>query len=334
MERLDNSINTIIKSFSFRIPWEIATQAYRLFNGFYEGTPGLVVDRYDSTIVIMNHEQPGKFKTIIENITDWISVNMPDVYTILLKERLSLDNNIKNGQLIVGRALPESIEENSVKYALELQMNQDASFYIDTRLLRLWLYNNMKGKRVLNTFAYTGSLGVAAGAGQASLVVQTDLNSTFLDLAKQSWNLNRLKTANCKYITGDFFKVIGDMRQKDKLFDCVILDPPFFSDTTTGKIELEKDTIRLINKVRPLIAHGGKLVVVNNSLYLSGEKFFNEIQELCTSDYLDFEKIIKIPEDITGYPQTIVSSPPIDPAPFNHPTKIVVLHVTRKDLRV
>ena len=334
MDQIETSINTILNAFSFRSPEELSTQAYRLFNGFYEGMPGLVIDRYGPAIVILNHDQPGIFKAVIDELSGWISTNIKDIQAILVKERLSLDDSMKYGQLIDGRALPESIEEASVKYALDLQLNQDAGFYIDTRLLRQWLYKNMKGRRVLNTFAYTGSLGVAAGAGQAFMVVQTDLNMRFLDLAKKSWKLNALEPARCKYDSGDFFKVIGRMRQEDKLFNCVILDPPFFSDTTAGKIVLENDTIRLINKVRPLIAHGGKLVVVNNSLYLSGEKFFNDIQDLCKSEYLTFDQIIKIPEDMTGYPQTKISSPPVDPAPFNHPTKIVVLHVTRKDQRV
>ncbi len=334
MDQIEKSINTIIKAFGYRSSEDLSTQAYRLFNGFYEGKPGLVIDRYGPAIVIMNHDQPGIFRVIIEELSGWISTNMQDIQAILLKERLSLDDSMKNGRLIDGRALPDCIDEASVKYALDLQLNQDAGFYIDTRLLRQWLYKNIKGRRVLNTFAYTGSLGVAAGAGQASSVVQTDLNMHFLNVAKISWELNGLNPSSLKFFAGDFFKIIGRMRQDDKLFDCVILDPPFFSDTSAGKIVLENDTVRLINKVRPLIAHGGKLVVVNNSLYLSGEEFFNDIRDLCTSEYLNFEKIIKIPEDMTGYPKTIVSSPPVDPYPFNHPTKIVVLHVTRKDQRV
>jgi 23S rRNA (cytosine1962-C5)-methyltransferase len=38
-----------------------------------------------------------------------------------------------------------------------------------------------------------------------------------------------------------------------------------------------------------------------------------------------------VPPDCTGYPATRVSAPPVDPAPFNHPTKIAILRVRRKD---
>ena len=55
------------------------------------------------------------------------------------------------------------------------------------------------------------------------------------------------------------------------------------------------------------------------------------IEKLQASGYLKFDQIIPIPEDITGYPDTKVDQPPVNPSPFNHPTKIVVLDVRRKD---
>jgi 23S rRNA (cytosine1962-C5)-methyltransferase len=96
-------------------------------------------------------------------------------------------------------------------------------------------------------------------------------------------------------------------------------------------VDQQGETTRLINKVRPLIAHGGQLVVINNALFLPGADFMAELEALCQSDYLSLGEVIPIPEDITGYPETIVDKPPADPAPFNHPTKIAVLNVTRKD---
>jgi 23S rRNA (cytosine1962-C5)-methyltransferase len=69
-------------------------------------------------------------------------------------------------------------------------LNADSSLYLDTRLLRAWASEHLGGKRVLNTFAYTGSLGVAAQAGGAARVVQLDLNRRFLNLAKDSYTLN------------------------------------------------------------------------------------------------------------------------------------------------
>jgi 23S rRNA (cytosine1962-C5)-methyltransferase len=84
--------------------------------------------------------------------------------------------------------------------------------------------------------------------------------------------------------------------------------------------------------VRPLIADGGYLVAINNALFLSGANYLGELEALCADGYLRIEELIPVPEDFTGYPQTPVGGYPVNPAPFNHPTKIAVLRVRRKTL--
>jgi 23S rRNA (cytosine1962-C5)-methyltransferase len=311
-----------------------SVQVYRLFNGFYEGYPGLVIDRYGPTLVIVDHGVPGESITEIKKIVNWSTKNLAGLDSVLLKQRQHPDKQMKNGIIIAGNVPTESISEFGVQYALNLQINQDASFYLDTRNLRKWLLNHMSGCCVLNTFAYTGSLGVAAGAGSAKKVIQTDINRKFLEIAQQSWDLNAFPKERCKILAGDFFRVTGRMRLKDLLFDCVILDPPFFSITDAGSVDLEQETTRLINKVRPLVAHKGYLIVINNALFLSGAAYMTELNLLCKSEYLSLEKIVPIPSDVTGYTNTIVAPPPADPVPFNHPTKIAILKVFRKDQRV
>ena len=309
------------------------TDACRLFNGFYEGAPGLVIDRFGETLVLSNHNQPGYGTKIIPITTEWAKLNLPGIQSVLVKERQSPNKEMVDGLLISGNASAQSIHEFGVKYALDLQINQDASFYLDTRNLRKWLLGHSHGLDVLNTFAYTGSLGVAAGMGGASKVIQTDLNPTFLEIAKQSWRLNKLNPNNCQIITGDYFRITGRMRHSNKLFGVVILDPPYFSTTGAGRVDLQGDITRLVNKVRPLAAHQGWLVVINNALFVSGKSFMEALTSLSESPYLSFEEIIPVPSDVTGYPNTIVDAPPVDPAPFNHPTKIAILKVFRKDKR-
>jgi 23S rRNA (cytosine1962-C5)-methyltransferase len=57
------------------------------------------------------------------------------------------------------------------------------------------------------------------------------------------------------------------------------------------------------------------------------------IEDICSDGYLSLQTTIPIPEDFTGYAQTIQTAPPVDPAPFNHSTKIAILTVERKDQR-
>ena len=55
------------------------------------------------------------------------------------------------------------------------------------------------------------------------------------------------------------------------------------------------------------------------------------LETLCADGYLSMEALIPVPQDFIGYSATPVGTLPADPAPFNHPTKIAVLRVRRKD---
>ena len=154
-----------------------STQACRLFNGYYEGLPGLVVDRYANTIVISNHAKEDQDLSIsIFSILRAIQKNLPEIESVLLKSRHSKNEEDSRGKFILGDSLPTQINENGVNYALDLRLNQDDSFYPDSRNLRAWLKQNSEDKKVLNLFAYTGSLGIAAMAvEQAKCSRQTSM---------------------------------------------------------------------------------------------------------------------------------------------------------------
>jgi len=333
MSDLQNQLALTIEALKRRGSLEEGTRVTRLFNGFYEGIPDLVLDRYGRALVIFDHSDSAVSQALVCEITDWALAAGEGLDCVLLKQRQHPDEERRKGILISGKSLPDSAVELGICYALDLRLNQDASFYPDTRGLRRWLLAHAAGKRVLNTFAYTGSLGVAAGVGGAARVVQTDLNRKFLNLARKSWALNNLNPTQEEIIAGDFFRVAARLRRAEQLFDILILDPPFFSATKAGRVDLQAGMTRLINKLRPLAAHESILVVINNALFLSGAAFKAELDRLCQSEYLSFEGIIPIPPEIMGYPETIVTQPPADPAPFNHPTKIALLHAYRKDGR-
>ena len=236
----------------------------------------------------------------------------------------------KRGKLLFGTDLDGKIKENGVWYALDLTLNRDASLYLDTRNLRKWAVENLKDKSVLNTFAYTGSFGVAALAGGASRVVQLDVSRQFLNLAKQSYTLNGYSIHKEDFISSDFFLQVGRFKRTGENFDCVFIDPPFFASSSKGKVDQEHESERLINKVRSLINDGGFLVAINNALYLSGKEYMHTLESLCTDGYLKIAGLIPIPHDFTGFDNIQAGAQITDPAPFNHSTKIAVLEVKRK----
>jgi len=303
--------------------------AFRLFNGFTEGDPSLSLDVYARTLVIHNYaDDPTQNQQVIENLINTLPNPLVWLRAGILKQRNGLTQEDKRGKLLFGDSPDTKINEHGVWYALDLTMNRDASFYLDTSLLRKWLIENTKGKSVLNTFAYTGSFGVAALAGGASRVVQVDRNRHFLDLARRSYALNGFSVNRNDFLALDFFPAVSRFKTGKQTFDCVILDPPFFSSTSKGKVDQEKESARLINKVRPLVNDGGYLIAINNALYVSGKEYMQTLEELCRDGYLEITELIPVPQSFIGY--NIVRKPITDPAPFTHSTKIAILRVKRK----
>ena len=307
------------------------TTALRLFAGFYEGCPGLVVDLYGSTLVLFDYAYSlPEGKANLGIAQDFYLDKLPWIVCVVQKKRSARNQQSRRGVLTFGESPAQQISEPGAIYAVDLLMNQDASFYIDTRNLRGWLLENSADWHVLNTFAYSGSLGIAALAGGSARVIQTDRKKNFLALARQSAIFNKFDLGKMSLRGADFFSEVARLKRSSELFDCVIIDPPIFSSTTKGKIDLMNESNRLINKVRPLIRDGGWLVTINNALFLSGADYLASLEELCQDGYLSIESFIPIPEDIAGFPETIIDHPPTDPAPFNHPTKIALLKVKRK----
>ncbi len=333
--RMDSFEKRFHTCFDLRLPILSAgeIQAVRLFNGFYEGIPGLIVDLYKTTLLISNHSRSPEELAKHEIIANtFFRAQFPEIQTVLLKRRHAPQPEHRKGLMMHGTKAANEIIENGTRYAIDLSLNQDTSFYIDTRNLRTWLYQNCNGKSVLNTFAYTGALGVAALAGGAHRIIQTDQNSFALKIAKKSAALNSL-TDMCVYLPLDFFEAVSRFKTSGELFDCVILDPPLFSSTPKGRVSLLQNWVNLINKARPLVAHEGAIVVINNALFLSGQEVMDQIHSLENSGYVKLETLIPVPSDVTGYPQTITRMPPVPTAPFNHPTKIAILRISRKDRR-
>jgi 23S rRNA (cytosine1962-C5)-methyltransferase len=329
---MTNSLTSLLeKALASRVPLIDSKHesAFRLFNGFLEGCPDIVIDLYASTAVVHNYaDNPEQGALFVQEALQFLNASLNWLRAGIVKTRNGATQEDKCGKLLFGTELDRKIKEHDTWYAINLTMNRDSSLYLDTRNLRKWIIEKFKGKSVFNTFAYTGSFGVAALKGGASQVVQVDLNREFLNIAQESYSLNGFPIKKGSFIARDFFEQVGNMKREKKTFDCVIIDPPFFSTTSKGKVDQEKESARLINKVRPLINGGGYLIAINNALFVSGKEYMQTFESLCKDGYLKIKELIPVPEDFTGY--NPVGKPITDPSPYNHSTKIAILEVKRK----
>jgi 23S rRNA (cytosine1962-C5)-methyltransferase len=309
--------------------------AFRALHGFTEGVPALALDVFATTLVLHDHAGPEGDEAGVRRALEIARETWPWLKAALWKNHRAPSAEARAGVLVLGEKadLARRVREAEVRYAVALDGQKDAGFYLDTRNLRAWLKRTSGGARVLNTFAYTGSLGVAALAGGASQVVHLDRSREALNVAKESYTLNGFPIRRPDFIVDDVFAKAAKLRKANEIYDVVIIDPPFFSSTASGRVDLEQGTSRLLDKVRPLVADGGALVFVHNALFVPGAEVHAALGQMGTDGYSTIEELIDVPDDVIGYPGTRVGAPLVDPAPWNHPTKIAVVRVKRKDGR-
>ena len=83
------------------------------------------------------------------------------------------------------------------------------------------------------------------------------------------------------FVTEDVFRVLSKLKSRGSLVDLVLLDPPFFSQTDAGTVDLVQEPLRLLDKVQPLVGHNGRIVLVHNALFLSGNSLHEALSRRC-----------------------------------------------------
>ncbi len=183
-------------------------QALRIYDGYREGGGRFVADVFGTTLVLFDHasEEEAKDGAALALGKEAME-RLPFIDTVITKEKSSRDPERRRGTVVLGEAkdVCRSIVEDGVRYAVRLLAHHDSTFYLDTRGLRRFVRERAEGKTVLNAFAYTGSLGIAATAGRARRVVQTDKNREFLTIAKDSCSLNGFPIDKASFVAADFF---------------------------------------------------------------------------------------------------------------------------------
>ncbi|MEG0637343.1 MAG: class I SAM-dependent methyltransferase, partial [Pseudomonas sp.] len=137
--------------------------------------------------------------------------------------------------LIQHRYLPESpgqwllgepcetrvIDEDGLRYQLDLGVKQNTGLFLDMRYGRRWVREQAPGKRVLNLFAYTCGFSVAAIAGGAQQVVNLDMARSALSRGRDNHRLNGHDLGRVGFLGHELFKSWGKVR-KSGPYDLVI----------------------------------------------------------------------------------------------------------------
>lgn len=166
-----------------------------------------------------------------------------------------------------------TVNEGGRRYRIQLLGARHPGLFLDHVWLRDWLQARAMGWNVLNTFAYTGSLSVAAGIGQAAHVTTLDLSKPTMKWAEENWAANDLPAARARFIAGDVFEWLPRLKREKQAYDCVILDPPSFSRGNKTSFSTAKDLRHLHELALELLAPGGIMATSINSANVSRAKF-------------------------------------------------------------
>lgn len=273
------------------------TNAYRLFNGSTEGRPGLTVDRYGDLLLVQTFHETldGHDRPEIENF-----------YATALPGLVAVYNDRSQGNSRVSNLLPADVlaeaqktrefHEMGLRYLVQARHGgQDPWLFLDMRAGRRRVMQEAPGKSVLNLFAYTCGIGIAAASAGAAYVVNVDFAESSLKVGKDNARLNDLPV-RMRFVQSDAFaamrqlsgigqpKVVRGKKMPNfpvlekREFDLVFLDPPRYAKSPFGVVDLINDYAALMKPALLCTAEGGTLICCNNAAQVSRDSWADQLE--------------------------------------------------------
>lgn len=260
------------------------TDCYRLFHGSQEGAGGLTIDRYGPQLLVQSFHQSlttDELLALAKHCNELLNTPLLLVYNDRSKgnSRIDRQDSVYTAE---DAALADLVShEWGIKYRVRgRHAGQDPLLFLDLRNARGWVKQHSAGKTVLNLFAYTCGVGLAAAAGGAKAVTNLDFAEGNLAVGRENGALNP-ELQPMQFIQSDYFPAIRQLaglpiaqRRGQKLpsyprlspqqFDLVLLDPPAWAKSAFGTVDLLRDYQSLLKPAILATAEDGVLICCNN----------------------------------------------------------------------
>jgi 23S rRNA (cytosine1962-C5)-methyltransferase len=176
---------------SLQLTTQEATTVYRLVHGEGDGLPGLIIDYYQGTAVIQAHNlgMHQHLAEIGEGLKAVYGAELKGVYDKSAETLPKTDSSLGN-EWVWGKAETDLVKEYGATYKIDWEKGQKTGFFIDQRENRKLVASYAKGKKVLNTFCYSGGFSVLALQEGASEVHSVDISQKAIDLTEENVALN------------------------------------------------------------------------------------------------------------------------------------------------
>ncbi|MEX0891953.1 MAG: class I SAM-dependent rRNA methyltransferase [Gemmatimonadota bacterium] len=285
---------------------EEATTAFRMVHGENDGLPGLVVDRYASSLVVKLYT--AAWFPHLEAVLAGLEALLPVQRVVLRLSRAvqreagapatapdgpaqqdsrtpGYGQPLHDGQILRGPELegPVLFQENGLTFEADLVHGQKTGFFLDQRDNRARVEAHAGGRTVLNVFSYTGGFSVYAARGGAREVVSLDASGPALAAAERNFGHNRtdptVAAARHRTLEDDAFALLPELAGRGERFDVVILDPPSFAKAQAEVPAALVSYARLLGRGLDVLAPGGLLVAASCSSRITAEAFGDLVVE-------------------------------------------------------
>jgi 23S rRNA (cytosine1962-C5)-methyltransferase len=253
------------------------TNAYRLVHGEGDGLPGLIIDYYNGVAVVQAHStgMHNDRNLISDALKNLLGESLTGVY---YKSKGTLPGKIRDTQedeyLYGMSGVPHVVLEHGNKFFVDWEEGQKTGFFLDQRENRKLLGEFSTGKKVLNTFCYTGGFSIYALAAGAEFVHSVDASEKAIELTRKNIALNGFNAETNSCFAEDTFEFLKD---KNDVYDLIILDPPAFAKHRDSRHQAVKGYQRLNADAMRIIKSGGIIFTFSCSQVVDRQLFYDTV---------------------------------------------------------
>jgi 23S rRNA (cytosine1962-C5)-methyltransferase len=271
------------------------TTGYRCINGESDGWPGLVLDRYDTTLALKLYT--AAWLPRLGEVVELLAAGENRIVLRLsrnIAKAAAAQFGHQDGQMLHGAALegPVVFQESGLRFEADVLRGQKTGFFLDQRENRRHVESLAAGGRVLNLFSYSGGFSLYAARGGAASVCSVDISGQALAAAERNFALNRNfpAVAGCPHeaAQADVFSWLRGAAQRR--FDLIVLDPPALARRQSEREEAVRAYSRLLAGAMERLNPNGMLVASSCSAHVAAADFFGLAREAARQSGRAFEE--------------------------------------------
>lgn len=251
-------------------------EARRIFHGRGQLHPGfehICLDWFPPLVLVSAYDSVADPRVFVDLLLAADKIHQ--IQSIMLQRRYEQG---APAETVYGEVLDNiTVVENGLKFEVHPGRRQNAGLFMDMRLVRQWLIANCRERNVLNLFAYTCSLSVAALAGGACSVTNVDISKTSIAWGKRNHELNNQSSSVVRSIPHNLFTSWGRVKQFGR-YDVVIIDPP---TRQRGSFDAEKDYGAVVKRLSSLCNPGAEIIACLNSPFLKSTWMLSLFETHC-----------------------------------------------------